>query len=430
MAKMPTPRPSRLPGSLLAVLLALALITAACSDDDDAAGQTTSVPAETTLPAPREMSSEDQAAVEAAITAGVERLTGPAPAIAPPGLWVGVWDPEKGSYLTARGDAAEGQPATTGDHFRIGSTTKTFTAAVVLQLVDEAKLTVDDTIGDLLPDVAAAHPEIADVTVESLLNMTSGIEDYLNVPGGVVAEIVADPTRVWEPAELIAAAVEAGVEPIGTAGDSTSNYIALQLIAESIEGKPLPELIEERLTGPLGMADSSLPIEDPTMPDPFAAGHLNPFCVEELTGDGAVGVDTTTDPTGWTISYAQGGGGMTSTLADLGRWADSMSGNQSLSSELQAARLATDTVMPVGPGSPQVPYQYGLGIYQLGDGWFGHDGEAIGWQAIALHHPDTGVSVAMAANTCAAQSLVFMSILNELYPDQVVDDFITATIGG
>ena len=151
--------------------------------------------------------------------------------------------------------------------------------------------------------------------------------------------------------------------------------------------------------------------------------------VQGLTDDGAVGADTTTDPTDWTISYAQGGG-MTSTLADLGRWADSMSGNRFLGSELQAARLATDTVAPAEPGSPQVPYQWGLGIYQVGDGWFGHDGEAIGRQAVALHSPDTGVSVAMAANTCAAESLVFMSILDELFPDQVVDDFITTSLGG
>ena len=149
--------------------------------------------------------------------------------------------------------------------------------------------------------------------------------------------------------------------------------------------------------------------------------------VQGLTDDGAVGADTTTDPTDWTISYAQGGG-TTSTLADLGRWADSMSGNRFLGSELQAARLATDTVAPAEPGSPQVPYQWGLGIYQVGDGWFGHDGEAIGRQAVALHSPDTGVSVAMAANTCAAESLVFMSILDELFPNQVVDDFITASL--
>ena len=58
-----------------------------------------------------------------------------------------------------------------------------------------------------------------------------------------------------------------------------------------------------------------------------------------------------------------------------------------------------------------------MGIYQLSDGWYGHDGETIGWQAIELHNPDTGVSVAMAGNACASVSVIFWAILNELYPD-------------
>jgi hypothetical protein len=71
-----------------------------------------------------------------------------------------------------------------------------------------------------------------------------------------------------------------------------------------------------------------------------------------------------------------------------------------------------------------------LGWYQLGDGWYGHDGEAIGWQSIVLHNASTGVSVAMAANTCSTESVVFWSILNELYPDTTVDAFLTKALGG
>jgi D-alanyl-D-alanine carboxypeptidase len=82
-------------------------------------------------------------------------VTNAAPSYEPPALYVGVWDPETGSYLTALGEAQPGQPATLQDHYRIGSTTKTFTASVILQLVDEGKLTLDDTIGELVPDLAA-----------------------------------------------------------------------------------------------------------------------------------------------------------------------------------------------------------------------------------------------------------------------------------
>jgi D-alanyl-D-alanine carboxypeptidase len=215
--------------------------TEAASETSEAAPGTTEAPADTSADTTSDMSPDDQARVEAAISAGLERATTAAGYLEPPALYVGVWDPETGSYLSARGEAQPGQPATLEDHYRIGSTTKTFTASVILQLIDEGKLTLDDTIGDLLPDLAESHPDIAGITIESLLRMKSGIEDYLNVSDSVVADIVADPTRVWDPRELIDAALELEVSPQGTSGYSTTNNIILQLIAESIEGAPLPE---------------------------------------------------------------------------------------------------------------------------------------------------------------------------------------------
>lgn len=368
-----------------------------------------------------EMSADDQANVDAAITKGVARINAIAPELEAPGLWVGVWDPAKGAYLTAQGDAADGQPATTEDHFRIGSITKTFTGAIIMQMIQEGSVALDDTVAELLPDLAADHPEIADVTVESLLNMTSRIEDYLNVPGGILAEVAADPTKVWEPEELVAGGLEPGLLAEGTVRYSTTNFIILQMIAEKIDAAPLADILETRLSQPLGLTATSYPLEDPSMPDPSTAGHINSQCVTELTDDGATGVDESTDPTDWSVSYGAGGGGFTSTLADLGTWAASMSGNSLLDEELQSARL--ETTSEIEPGAPIL---YGLGIYQLGDGWYGHDGEAIGWQAIELHNPETGVSVVIAGNACASVSLYFFSILNELYPDPAVDALVTA----
>lgn len=143
-------------------------------------------------------------------------------------------------------------------------------------------------------------------------------------------------------------------------------------------------------------------------------------CVDELTRDGAAGVDLDTDPTDWTISYAQGGGGMTSTSADLGLWADSNSGNSFLSDDLQTARLVADSEI-----QPGIPEFHGLGIFQLGDTWYGHSGEAIGWQTLVVHDPQTGVSVAFASNVCSYQDLVYWSILDELYPNPSLDAILT-----
>jgi D-alanyl-D-alanine carboxypeptidase len=112
---------------------------------------------------------------------------------------------------------------------------------------------------------------------------------------------------------------------------------------------------------------------------------------------------------------------MTSTLADLGAWADSNSGNEFLSPELQAARL--EAVSELSPGVPEI---YGLGIFQLGGNWYGHSGEAVGWQSLVLHDPDTGVSLAFAANMCSNMDVVFWSILHELYPNPALDTFLSS----
>lgn len=324
---------------------------------------------------------------------------------------VSISDPENGDVTVVLGTlSADGvEPATEADSFPIGSITKTFTANVVLQMIDQGELELDDTVESLLPDLAAEFPDLAGLTVEQLLTMTSGIADYLNVPDSVVTEIVADPTRIWEPEELIAGGVGAGVLPPGTPGYSTTNYIILQLIAESIAGAPLEELIAQNVTGPLSLDGAVLPPpDDTTLPDPHTSGYIAGGCVLEFELDGAT-IEEGTDTTDWNTSFTQGGGGMYATIADLLGWAESTAGNPLLSDELAAQRLETSP-LPEG-------IEYGLGIFKIGTNWYGHEGEAIGWEALALTDPDTGVSVALAMNGCGGQFNAFSLFLDQLYPD-------------
>ena len=150
--------------------------------------------------------------------------------------------------------------------------------------------------------------------------MQSGIPDYMNVPGAAVEELASDPARVFSADDLIGYGVAKDIQPAGTGGYSTTNYIALQEIAETVTEQSLAELIEQRLTGPLGMSDTALPPnEDTTLPDPATHGYINEACIAELEADGAFGVEAGTDTTDWNASYGQGGGGMHSTIEDSGR---------------------------------------------------------------------------------------------------------------
>ena len=137
--------------------------------------------------------------------------------------------------------------------------TNTFTATVVLQLVREEELALNDSVEDRLPELATQYPPLAAVTVEQLLSMKSGIPDYLQRPGGAIPAIVANPQRVWTPAELIGEGVKLGVAAPGTPGYSTTNYLVLQLFAEAATGTPLADLIATRITDPIDLDATALP---------------------------------------------------------------------------------------------------------------------------------------------------------------------------
>jgi D-alanyl-D-alanine carboxypeptidase len=108
---------------------------------------------------------------------------------------------------------AAGRAAGLDDHFRIGSISKTFGAAIILQLVDEGLLSLDDTVADVDPELAERFPQVAAVPIRDLLGMTSGIADYMNVPDSAVAALTNAPDTQWDPEELISFGTAAGVEP-------------------------------------------------------------------------------------------------------------------------------------------------------------------------------------------------------------------------
>jgi D-alanyl-D-alanine carboxypeptidase len=172
-----------------------------------------------------------------------------------PAMYIGIWDPERGAYTAAYGtaDLDSGRAPSVDDHLRIGSVSKTFTGAVILQLVDEGLVELDATIEETAPELASRFPEVADRTIAQLLTMSSGIPDYANVPDGVISGVGETPTRVWEADELIQAGIDGGLSEPGTSGYSTTNYILLQEIAEEITGTSLNDLITERVTGPLAL---------------------------------------------------------------------------------------------------------------------------------------------------------------------------------
>ncbi|MFE3449952.1 serine hydrolase domain-containing protein [Nonomuraea sp. NPDC059194] len=151
-------------------------------------------------------------------------------------------------WQAAAGVAREGVPMRTDHRFRIASITKTFTAALVLELVREGRLAVTDRVESLLPGVISTRATVAD-----LLRHTSGIPDYLTAPGFTKALWSGGHLRRWPPRELLAEAGPPG--PPGTYAYSNTNYIVLGLILEKVAGKPYRQLVRDRI----GLRATELP---------------------------------------------------------------------------------------------------------------------------------------------------------------------------
>ena len=407
----------------LPVVVALLAATACGSDDSNsstdttAAAATTATPdtsADTTAPADTEFwtaTPPNMTPVDDATAAEWQELAELTLQIAEgtPGAIVAVSHPELGFWSTAIGDAEiDVDPMTLDHHSRIGSVTKTFTAVAILRLVDAGELSLDDTVADVVPDVAEQFPETADITVEHLVSMTSGLPDYANVAGSATAQAVEDPTKVWAPEELIQAALDASeVEPIGTPGYSTTNFIILGLMYEAVTGETIEAGIAS-VAEDAGLTDTALlPADENEMPDPSTHGYIDPAGVSTLADIG-VEAEAGTDTTDWSISWGGAGGGAYSTIDDLFLWASTGSGNTLLSTELGTQRLE---LAPIEGDE----LQYGLGILQQGvDGWYGHSGQAIGWEALAFYDPETGATFTVMINSTAGAQ-AFVVLWNELF---------------
>ncbi|WP_275888155.1 serine hydrolase domain-containing protein [Nonomuraea lactucae] len=209
----------------VALLLALPACTAGPATPPRPAATSTATPAKPPADPP-----DVRAEAERLVRAGA------------PGAVAYVLDGER-VWQAAAGSAHKGEPMRTGHRFRIASITKTFTAALVLQLVREGRLSVTDEVERLLPGVISTRATVAD-----LLRHTSGIPDYLTSPGFTRALKGGGHLKRWPPRELVAHAGAAG--PPGTFAYSNTNYILLGMTLEKLRRRPYGQLVRGRIALP------------------------------------------------------------------------------------------------------------------------------------------------------------------------------------
>src|SRR5215217_4063710 len=280
------------------------------------------------------------------------------------------------------GDLATAAPMTLADHFRIASTTKTFTATVVLQLVEEGHLSLDDRLGHFITGI----PNGDAITIRQLLGMSAGIYNFIYDPL-IAVDYVKDPLLPFSPqhvVDIVRAHGEADFPPDAEVVYSDTNYVLLGLIIEQVTGRSVAA----------------------EMTAPYAHGYLGEQPGEPLR-----------DVTRSTPAVPAAAGAMISTVADLKTWASALATGTLLSPALQAERLA---VRPFA----QWPLSYGLGILE-GYGFLGHSGGIFGYSSWMLYDPDTRATLVMVTNRASTEggtvNPILDGILRLLFPGRLPD---------
>ena len=248
------------------------------------------------------------------------------------------------------------------DRYRIASVTKAFVSVLILQLEAEGKLDIDDSVAKYLPGVV---PNGGAITLRELMSHTSGLFNYTD-DDAFVKDPVTNFSRSWTPQELLALAFAhpPNFAPGTNYSYSNTNYIVLGLVVEALTGKPLGQVLQERIFTPLGLTSTSFPLTIEVAPD-FVHGYV------KLEGTPLIDITPGLNPTwGWAA------GGIVSNARDVTAFYRAL-----FTRKLLPAAQLTEMEAPTANSGT-----YALGIVNAvttcGRAFF-HEGDALGWQNIA-----------------------------------------------
>lgn len=287
----------------------------------------------------------------------------------------------KGEVIYAAGqglaDLDTRRPITPDTAFRMGSIAKQFTAAVVLQLVAEGKVSLDDPISRFLPDFPQPG---ASATVRQLLNHSSGLYDYTKIPGYMLSEPTLKPNTT---ADLVA--VIAGRPVTAPPGErweyNNGGYVMLGAIIEKVTGKPWHEAVVERLGKPLGL--KSLAYAD----SPRGAERARGYSMDGDAFQPSKSVH---------ISVAGAAGALVISPADLARWSDALHHGRVVRPDLYAEMIKPARLNDGRTES----YGFGFRLRQIrGRTALVHGGAGRGLDTDAVYIPSEDLFVAVFANT-------------------------------
>lgn len=250
--------------------------------------------------------------------------------------------------------------------FRIGSISKTFTAAIIMQLVEEGKLQLDTKLSAFYPGV----PNASEISIEDLLRHQSGLFNFTNKE-----EYLEYLEESKSKEELLEIFKENGT--VFSPGEkneySNTNYVLLSFIAEDVDKSSFKDILDERIAAPFQLEDT------------YFGGKIDTANGEALSytkkGDWVLGTETN-------MNIPMGAGGVVSTASDLTKFFAALFNGEVVKTE------SLEQMKTMANG-------YGMGLFRYpynNKTFYGHDGGIDGFSSMAVYAPGEDLAIAYTSN--------------------------------
>jgi CubicO group peptidase (beta-lactamase class C family) len=292
-------------------------------------------------------------------------------------------------YTAALGESGDGVPATPDMRFRNGAFAFTYIGHAFARLADAGKVSLDDKLARWFPEMPRADL----ISLRNLLNMTSGYADYVYQP--VISDtLMANPWKQWTDDELLAIGFAA--PPMFAPGTnwaySHTNYIILGKVLEKIGERPLEQVLQEHVIGPMGLTATSNNGRTPTIPEPI----LRSYSAERGTYE---------ESTFWSPSWTTAQGAVqTTSIHDVTRSMEIVGSGTQVSPDMYAQQVKPNLL---GFGSKDLTGQclpcrkmttelsYGLGVVLTGQ-WITQTKNFAGAGASSGYLPSKKLAISVA----------------------------------
>jgi D-alanyl-D-alanine carboxypeptidase len=298
--------------------------------------------------------------------------------------------------------SAGGENITTDHCFRIGSITKLFTAALILQLVEEGLLKTEDLYFNLINEdskifLSGLHlwngeDNSSKISIHHLLSHSTGLRDYFSEDERFLDVVREHPSQFWNWKRIMEKYFEFGLHknPAFIPGKgfhyADTNYLLLAVLIEQITGKHLHEVYREKIISPLGLANTYLEYaEMPVKMKPIAFPFYGIHSLEKIN-----------------TSFDWGGGGLISSMDDLDIFIRSL-----MKSVLFKKPETLDLMLQLKNQKPSMEstgssFHYGLGIQKKDFPGFSFFGHSSLYGAMLYFEPEKDISIIISLNQFTA----------------------------